>query len=564
MSRFKKKSSARQLKNTNRFERKAEKISEFWLISILFVLPLIFTNFYFNILPTKYITVCIASLVLILYYAYIRLSEGGEAGFSFAGIREWLAAMNRIDLCVLIFIAVCILSTLTAFPYGYQAFFGNEGRHNGLLLMLFYGASYFIVRKHALFRKRIVMLFLAAGLFICLFGISDYFDLDLLHFKKNMFSDQRSIYISTIGNINTYTAFVGFVITLSGTLFMTKKAALGSRESGKAFGELIFLYLCMTVGFMALAMGNSDNGYLTLAAFFGFLPLAVWKKRRGFRRYLIALASYFTVIVLVGMINDLYSDRVLGISGIYEYISNFRGMPHIALLFWALAAGFYGYDFKRIKEGDEGEMGILPRALWLILILILAGIVFYLIYAANTDPDVRLRKWGGLTNYLVFNDKWGTYRGYIWKATIEDYLKLPLIHKIFGTGPDTFGIYMVSKNIERYMDSVSRTGKYFDNAHNEYLHLLFTLGPIALLSYIGAIAGSVFTGIRAWMKGAEEEEGRYLLAFAFLLLAHSVQATVNLYLPITAPIAWAFMILIVNMGEKIPIQEEKKKQEDKK
>lgn len=552
MSRFKKNNPVQQAKNTKSFERKAEKISDFWLISILVVLPVIFTNFYFNILPTKYMTVCIASSILILYYGYIRLLKDGGRGSSIGGIGKWFAGMHRIDLCVLVFILVCILSTITAAPYGYQAFFGNEGRHNGLLLMLFYGAAYFIVRRHAVFKKRIILLFLGAGLFVCLFGISDYFDLDLLHFKKNMLDYQRDIYVSTIGNINTYTAFVGFVISLSGTLFMTKKAVPGSREGRKDFKELLFFYLCMSIGFMALAMGNSDNGYLTLAVFFGFLPLAVWKKRRGFRRYLIAVATYVSVLVLIGAINDLYPERVVGISGIYEYISNLPGMPLIALAAWVIAAGFYAYDCKRIKEGDEADMGIWPRIAWVILLCVIAGITLYLIYAANTDPDVRLRKWGGLTNYLVFDDKWGTYRGYIWKATIEDYFKLKPIHKVFGTGPDTFGIYMVSENIERYMDSVSKTGKYFDNAHNEYLHLLFTLGPIALLSYIGATAGTIFSGIRAWAGGMQEEEGQYLLAFAFLLLAHSVQAVVNLYLPITAPVAWAFMILIVNMTEKLP------------
>ena len=52
---------------------------------------------------------------------------------------------------------------------------------------------------------------------------------------------------------------------------------------------------------MALAMGKSDNGYLTLAAFFGILPFVAWRNRRGFRRYIITLATYFSVIKIIGV-----------------------------------------------------------------------------------------------------------------------------------------------------------------------------------------------------------------------------------------------------------------------
>lgn len=557
MSRFKKNRKFRQDKGKkiNGFEYQMERMSNLWLIGMLVVLPLIVTNFYFNILPTKYITACIVSLILILYYAY-RLStlpkDDKTTNFNMIRyVKKLSLKKDFVDICVIVFISICIISTITSYPFIKQSFLGNEGRYNGLLLMLFYAASYFIVTRYASFKKRTITFFLCAGLFICLFGITDYFRMDIFGFKVNVLEEQKAIYTSTIGNINTYTAVVGFVISLSGTLFMTKEVSDSKERKIKDIGELLFFYICMSIGFIALAMGNSDNGYLTLAAFFGLIPLVVWSKRRGFRRYLITLATYFSVIKLIGICNEHYSAQVLGISGLYEYISGFSGLIYIVLGLWAIAFGVCFFDMKTLKEKKDANMHIIARILWSILLIIGVIAVIYLIYIANKDPDVRFRRWGSLKNYLIFNDDWGTYRGYIWKATIEDYLKLPLIHKIFGTGPDTFGIYMVRVNADRYVDSVSRTGQYFDNAHNEYLHLFFTLGPFGVLSYIGIMAGSIFAGIRSWFKElAGKEEGRYVLAFSIVVLAHCVQSVVNLYLPITAPVVWAFIVMIINITRK--------------
>ena len=39
---------------------------------------------------------------------------------------------------------------------------------------------------------------------VCLFGILHFFNLDPLGFKKEISQDDYSIFVSTIGNINTY------------------------------------------------------------------------------------------------------------------------------------------------------------------------------------------------------------------------------------------------------------------------------------------------------------------------------------------------------------------------
>lgn len=52
------------------------------------------------------------------------------------------------------------------------------------------------------------------------------------------------------------------------------------------------------------------------------------------------------------------------------------------------------------------------------------------------------------SGYLVINDDWEREED-IWRIGMESYSKFPEIHKIFGYGPDTFGIITVNNYYER-------------------------------------------------------------------------------------------------------------------
>ena len=61
--------------------------------------------------------------------------------------------------------------------------------------------------------------------------------------------------------------------------------------------------------------------------------------------------------------------------------------------------------------------------------------------------------------------------GYIWRIGIECYMKYSPLRKLFGSGPDTFGIVTQSY----YREMIERYYEIFDSAHNEYLQYLITI-----------------------------------------------------------------------------------------
>ena len=84
-------------------------------------------------------------------------------------------------------------------------------------------------------------------------------------------------------------------------------------------------------------------------------------------------------------------------------------------------------------------------------------------------------RYGSLSNYIVFNNDWGTHRGYIWRTAIENYKNFPITQKILGHGPDTYGIVSLFNNLQ---ESAALYGELYDSVHNEYLQFL---SPSALL-----------------------------------------------------------------------------------
>lgn len=67
-------------------------------------------------------------------------------------------------------------------------------------------------------------------------------------------------------------------------------------------------FLCLVLSLFALVTGQSDNAYLALLALFAALPFYMFRSRTGVRRYLVILASFFSVIQLI----EIYILKIPG------------------------------------------------------------------------------------------------------------------------------------------------------------------------------------------------------------------------------------------------------------
>ena len=522
-----------------------------WVYLMFTLFPLIYHDYYFDILETKtktfyFLTVTMIALVI------------GWGAFSGEFVRVFKSeekfGFSLTDWSMLLFWAVAGISTLAAGEYMKQAFTGEEGRFVGFAFILTITLAYFLVTRYLKFSKHMVTAFLITSWLMCLFGITDFYNMNLLHFKDHMKDTQYALFSSFIGNINSYTVFVGFSVVISAVLFVM------TRESVK---RTAFYFATMLVALTALTMGKSDNGYLTLAALFGFLPLAAFRTRTGLRRYFLMLAVYFTNIARIWHIEQVRTEKGLDfiwIDGLFSHIATLSVLPFLIAALWILYAALLMWDIKtgRAKQAVSGggkpaeqeteeKLPAFVCRIWLALLIIAAAGAAVLFMKANagTRQDA-LQKFGPLGEYLFFDDDWGTQRGYVWRACWEEFMELDFFHKLIGTGPDNFSVQML---LHRYKEMVEKTAQIYDSAHNEFLQYLYTTGILGLIAYTGQIVFSVMTAVRTAFgahtgDGTEKEYSPYLLAFGFAVLCYAAQSVVNINIPVVSPLLWIFIMFI--------------------
>ena len=519
-----------------------------WVMAMFTIFPLIYNDFYFDILQTKYYTVLTLSIIMILALIVICGFAGGFKNFfdnmNKKGFVVWFKEEFSIwDICIMVFWLMTALSTAFAGRFVMESITGDKGRYSGLLLISIYVIIYFTVSRMFSFGKVYFTVFLAVSIPVCLFGYTDYFNMDILGFKEKISPEQWPIFTSTIGNINTYTAVLAFYIAIAGTLFITTPFK-SDNGRGESIGKIAFYYVIMLMNFIALTMGTSDNGYLTLAAFFGLVPFVAFRTMEGVRRFVLTIFTYLLGIKIIQLINISYAGKVLGISGLFDFISDFKYLDLVIVAFAIIVIIMYVLEYRKKEKKRDSEVLLRTlRYIWLAILVIIFAAIVFMGMKINSDVTAAKEKYGALADYFVFNDSWGTFRGYIWRAAVEEYMKFPLLHKIFGSGPDTFGLYI---GLLRNEEMTSVTGQFFDATHNEYIQFLFTLGPIATISYILSLILPSVEALRTRLFYLRDNTMLpYLYACAIAVICYATQAVVNLNLPVVTPFLWIFLSIMV-------------------
>ena len=81
---------------------------------------------------------------------------------------------------------------------------------------------------------------MASSVLVCLFGITDISRWIYWDGKKGVSNEQGNLFVSTLGNINTYTAFVA----------LTMAVACGCFVSERKVGRRIWYYLVSALAFL--------------------------------------------------------------------------------------------------------------------------------------------------------------------------------------------------------------------------------------------------------------------------------------------------------------------------
>ncbi len=417
-------------------------------------------------------------------------------------------------------VLILVFSISTAFAeYPYEAFWGDRGRNQGLLLWLMFYIAYILITRFYRYQKWHIYAFMGCWSLVCIWGICNFF---MMTFGMLDGTDDIYAYtfVSSIGNINTYNNFTAIFYGVAASAFVLAK---------KPF-EYIYTFVMLLIVSFAQIMGKSDNAVLSTAAVWMVIPLVLIKNWKQLSGFFIVMFMYVLSVKVTAVLasqdfptmNDADPSIVIELGK-----KGFMNIIVVLMFLLVVAAAVYSSKAKEMSAAALKRV----RSVWISLILLgITGVIVILILA---NTGVHSEIWEPYRNILIFNEEWGTVRGLNWKLAMTYWTTdATLFSKIFGYGPDTY--YIIT--MDRFMDLMWAKGYgFFDSAHNEYLEYFITVGIAGLIAYLTFLC----TSVKAMFKSKKNVP----MMIAVGVIAYALQAVVNIAIPITTPVLMILMFV---------------------
>ena len=495
---------------------------EIYVLFYLCIFPLCIHEKYYDILTFRFSLFWMPTLVygcifLLLGIIYLISDALHNKGININSLFQEFKP-TATDIAFTVLILIFSISTACA-EYPYEAFWGDRGRNQGLLLWLMFYIAYILITRFYKYKKWHLYAYMLFSSIVCIWGIFNYF---MISFGMFDGTDPLNAYkfVSSIGNINTYNGYTAIFYGVAAVAFML---------ATKTYDN-IFSFIMLLIVTFAHIMGKSDNAILSTAAVWLVIPLLFIKNWSQ-------VSKFFTVILMfIASLKGIYMISSVGIPTMNDENPSTiialgdKGIVTVLLVVVLLAAVATGYYGVKGRDMSDKVLKRLKKA-WITLIAI--GFITVITILILANKGVHPEIWEPYKNILIFNDEWGTFRGLNWRLAMEYWNNdASLFAKIFGYGPDTY--YIIT--MDRFFDIMYWNDYgYFDSVHNEYLEYMLTVGIAGLIAYVAFLS----TAVKEMLSSHKNEAGMVAVG----VIAYAVQAVVNIAIAITTPVLMILMFV---------------------
>ena len=481
-----------------------------YILIIFVMLPLFFMNMYFNISTEKWLFFTVATVVFAFLVLVLRICDTSKEKYFFSefGFSEY-AMLFLLFANVVSF--VCSVNPR-------DSLWGFNARHHGFFNFLLYALIYYIIRYYNCRLSLFTRVLAVTGGICSAVAVAQFLSYDPLGMYRGVTVASAHRMISTIGNMNIFAGFLCLTAPLTLWLFL----------SAKKLWHMLVFGVILALSFAAAIGGNSDSFYLGFAAGFIIMIIAGGMSRREFLRLPAAVSiitggDYLVVtaanhIEKEGIIlSRSFKDLGFAIRPVQGIGRKLLDSPN-TLLTVCIICIIIGLALIPLAKKEGAEKKLIPaKASNILLIAALIFTVGLFLYAVISFP---------------FDENFGSFRGFIWNLSINDFKGLTPGRKLFGYGQETLlNIYKMN-----YRDKmIAVTGVIYDNVHCEYLEYMITTGIFGLacyLTYLGSVLKKILGTVR------RDPEAYTLL---IPIVAYMAQATVSIAQSTTTPI---FFILL--------------------
>ena len=482
-----------------------------YLSIMLGVFPLFFLHQYEKIGTLKYtlflhsstIFLSISGVVITLRIAAVLTGKISHPNIVSTGGRKFYALrLSFLDKAMLLY-GACVLLSFLFSDFKDFALKGADGWHMGLASQLIFLGLYFILSRYRTWTKAVMVThFISSGL-VFLLGILHRFDMDPLGMYPGLTLLQKKEFLSTLGQATWYSSYVCTVFALGMVVFYF------ARKFYLQLGAAIYTVLA----FGTLVTQNSDSAFVAVGGVMlvvGYFSLGKAERLVRFWQLMTLLWGTFGGM---GLLQRIFAERMIPL----DSLSLFFSQSIFTWICFGLSLLVYLFLQRSTEKKLEKWLPLLKklyRIMLVLLVLAFAGLVLFI--WLNTKG--YLLKWfdyQSANSYLYFNAQWGNNRGSSWMLAWQQFKELPLLHKLFGVGPDCFSAYLYSVEETRELLQALWGNLTLTNAHNEYLNHLLCYGVAGLLAWLAVLAGGVF------YFGRKAKENPWLIGFALCIVAYS-------------------------------------------
>ena len=473
------------MNQTQSLRKMKNRIAVYLGIVTLILVPLCIKGSYFGLIELKARAFLYAAVPAVLLAAVLA-----AAGIFFDGDRRKNSVRKSAILLLIIGLWSLSSSFMSISPE--LSLTGSRGWKVGSIMTVVLILTTIIVSGNLQFHSYMLLPIMAVNIFINALAVIQSAGINVFGLQNGLIKEQYYVYMTTIGNSNSYSGYLCLLLPLFWGAFLSCK----ERATELLYG------LFAAVGFMGLIMAESDSSYAGIGICLLFMLLFVFGSDDHAEQY---LKRSSVLLVLYG--------------GCLLFVRYFP-------MFEAKRAEFAGLSWKMLCSP-------VPEILIScgILLYLLAGRLIqskkerYLLIALEALIIVTIC--GFAVNLVMnFNDGWGNGRGEIWRISWEYFCKLPLRYKITGIGPE-----MV---FQAFIAHLAETGSNVVTAHSDIMQVLLTQGIVGLALYFAfwGYLTALFFRKKLWKSTS--------VVFFFPLAAYWGQSLFCTVYPITAAV-FSFM-----------------------
>lgn len=479
-------------------------------IALFVIYPLFMTDGYQNTTRTK----CILYALIIGVAFFICIWKDYEknveeyGGLPKTKLKNFKNALTVTDRFGLAFILSSFVSYVFA-KYRPVAFSGGTDSYLGFFTVIICALGFWVASRQATVDEVFTLIASLGGAFVSLFAVIQFMGADLFGLFSRIASNTDRLYnfLSTLGNTSVFGQYMVLILPI---------AVIGYCKAEHLIMKISFS-LCCNLMIWGIMVANTDAAYLGLIVICMLGSVILLRRKSTFIRSLELLVQMNVSVMLLKCIYSLCAGA-RGRSAITRMIMNINFSIYIIFIMVLILIISF---FNRKIKNDMIYKRISAVASVLCVVLVAVTICLF-IYFSVID---RQSDFFGLERYLRFDNHWGTDRGYVWNWIWTIYSTCSPIRKIigFGQGSVVFELFTHYKHEMMY-----ELKYYFDNAHNVYLHLLFTTGLLGAVTYVGMICAALYSGVKKALHGNE-----YVWGVVISVCAYAVVDFFSVLQPIT-------------------------------